>query len=91
MAARQLRLIGPPAVIHAIGEARVHLVTAEVEVRLTRMAHRPAANAVVQIEQAGLVGHFLAGPCGHEAARRGRGDGGLLIAGPLTQEATGAD
>jgi hypothetical protein len=50
MAARQLRLIGASAVIHAIGEAGVHLVSAKVKIRLTRMPHRPAANAVVQIE-----------------------------------------
>ena len=58
MPARQLSLIGAAAVLDAIGEPGVNLHAAEVEVRLARVAHRPAADAIVEIEQAGLVGDF---------------------------------
>ena len=57
VAARQLRLIGDRAMIKAIGEAGVDRLAAEVEVGLARMAERPFADLVVQIEQARLVRH----------------------------------
>ena len=76
---------------HAIGETGVHLFTAEMEVRLAGVAHRPAADAVVQIEQAGLVGNFRAGPGGNQTARRRGRDRRLLVARTLAQEAAGAD
>lgn len=50
MAARQLRLIGTAAMLDTVGEARVHLITAEMEVRLAGVAHRPATDAVVEIK-----------------------------------------
>ena len=89
MAARQLRLIGAAAMFYAIREARVHLFAAEMEIRFARMPHGPAADAIVEIEQAGLVGDFRAWPRGHAAARRGGRDRRLLIAGALAQESTG--
>ena len=91
MSARQLRLIGAAAMLDAIREARVHFFAAEMEVGLAGVAHRPAADAIVEIKQAGLAGHFWAGLGWHEAARRGRRDRCLLIAGALTQKAAGAD
>lgn len=91
MSARQLRLIGTSAMVNAIGEPGVHLITAEVEVRLPGMAHRPAADAIVEIEQAGLVRDFRAGACRHQSARWRRRDRGLLVTRALAQEATGAD
>jgi hypothetical protein len=77
-AARKLRLVGSTAVRDAVREAGVHLVAAEVEVRLARMPHRPAAHAVVEVEQAGLVGHSALGLAGTK--RRG-GAGGSAPAG----------
>src|SRR5690349_9293018 len=56
VAAGELRLIGDSAVRDAIGKAGVGRLAAEVEVGLAGMAHRPFADAVVEIEQAGLVG-----------------------------------
>ena len=91
MAARQLGLIGAAAMLDAIGEAGVHLVAAEVEVRLAGVAHRPAADAVVKVEQRGLVGDLRARLGRHKAARRGRRNRRLLVARALTQEAAGAD
>lgn len=47
MSAWQLRLISAATMIHAVRESGVHLVTAEVEIRLTGVAHRPAADAII--------------------------------------------
>jgi hypothetical protein len=55
------------------------------------VAHRPAADAIVEVQQAGLVSDLGARLGGHQTARRGRRDRCLLIAGALTQEAAGAD
>src|SRR3546814_14826339 len=46
--ARQLRLIGAPAMLDAIREPRVHGLTAEMEVGHARMHHRPAPDTVVK-------------------------------------------
>ena len=54
VAARQLRLIGPAAVIDAVRKTGVYLVAAEVEIRLSGVAHRPAADAIIEIKQAGF-------------------------------------
>ena len=89
--ARQLRLIGPATMFDAIWEAGVHLFPAEMEVRFARMAHRPAAHAIIKIEQAGLVRDFRAGLGRNQAARRGRGDRRLLVTRTLAQESAGAD
>src|SRR3546814_8751989 len=86
-AARQLRLIGAAAMLDAIGEAGIHRLAAEMEVGLARVPHRPAADAVVEVEQARLVGDLRAWLRGHEAARRRGRDRRLLVAGPLTDEA----
>ena len=86
-ATRQLRLIGPTAMVHAIGEAGVHLFTAEMEIGFAGMSHRPAAYAVGEVEQVGLVGNFRAGPRRHAAPGRGWRDRGLLIARTLAQKA----
>ena len=91
MAARQLGLIGAAAMFHAIREPGVHLLTAEMKVRLARVAHRPAADPVAQVEQAGLVGHFRAGLGRNQTARRGGRDRGLLIAGAESMPAAPAD
>src|SRR5690606_5624697 len=89
--ARQLRLVGAAAVLDAIGEARVHLLAAKVEVRLTRMAHRPATHAIVEVEQAGLVGDLGARLCRYQPARRRRWDRRLLVAGALPEKAARTD
>ena len=91
MATRQLRLIGTTAVIDAVREAGVHLVATEVEIRLTGVPHWPAADAIVKIEQAGLLGDVRAGAGRHKPTRRRGRNGGLLIAGALTQKSAGAD
>jgi len=91
MAARQLCLIGASAMLDAIREARVHLFTTEVEVRFTGVAHRPATDAIIEIEQAGLVGDFGARLGWNQAARRSRRDRRLLVTRALTQKAAGAD
>src|SRR5258708_18133709 len=75
----------------AIGEARVDLLAAEMEVRLAGMAHRPGADAVVELEQAGLARHLGTRLGRNQPARRGRGDRRLLIARALAQEAAGSD
>ncbi len=77
--------------LDAIREPWVHLLAAEVEIGFARVAHRPAADPVVEIEQAGLVGHFGAGLGRNQPARRRRRYRGLLIARALAQEPTGAD
>ena len=89
--ARKLRLIGTAAMFDAIRKARVYRHTAEMEIRLTRVAKWPAANTLVQIEQGRFVRHFAAWLCGHKAAWRGRWDGRLLIAGTLTHKAAGSN
>src|SRR5690348_7149420 len=75
----------------AVGEAGVGRLTAEMEVGLARMAHRPLADAVVQVEQAGLVGDLGARLGGHEATRRRGRDRRLLVARALANEAARAD
>jgi len=75
----------------AIGESGVRLLAAEVEVGLARVTHRPFADAVVQIEQAGLVGYLRARLGRNKAARRSRRDGRLLVAGSLTDETARTD
>ena len=90
-AARKLCLIGSSAMLDAVGEAGVHLLTAKVEIRFARVSHRPTADPVVEVEQARLVGDFRAGLCRHEAARRRRWDRGLLVARTLAKKTAGAD
>jgi hypothetical protein len=51
--------------LHAIREAWVRRISAEMEVGLAGVAHRPFANAVVEFEQAGLVRDFRAWFRGH--------------------------
>src|SRR5260221_6414293 len=91
IATRKLRLVGDSAMRDTIGEAGVRRLAAEVEVRLARMAHRPFADAVVQIEQAGLVGDLGARLCGHETARRRGRNRRLLVARALADEAARTD
>lgn len=86
MATWQLRLISAAAMIDAIGEAGVNLVTTKMEIRLTWMAHRPAADPVIQIEKAGLFRNFGAGAGRDQAAGWRRRNGCLLIAGALPEE-----
>ena len=74
MAARQLCLIGPAAMLNAIGETGIHFVTAEVEIGFARMAHRPAADPIIQIEQAVFSAMSALGLAG--TSRRG-GAGGI--------------
>ena len=91
IAARELGLVGDAAMLDAIGKAGVGLCPAEMEVGLARMADRPFADAVVEIEQPGLVGDFRARLGRDQAARRGGRDWRLLFAGALADEAAGAD
>src|SRR4051812_9149107 len=76
----QLGLVGNAAMLDAIREAGVRRLTAKMEVGLAGMTHRPFADAVVEVEQAGLVGD-LGARLGRDQAARGRGwDRRLLIA-----------
>jgi hypothetical protein len=75
----------------AIGKARVHGHTAEVEICLTGVAKWPAANTLVQIEQGGFIRHFGTWLSRYKTTWRGRRDGCLLIAGALTHETAGSD
>src|SRR4051812_45347249 len=75
----------------AIREAGVGRMAAEMEIGLAGMADRPFADAIVELEQASLVGDFGARLGRHQAARwRGR-DRRLLVAGALPNEAAGTD
>src|SRR3954470_22220884 len=91
IAARELGLVGDPAMLDAIGKAGVCLLPAEMEVGLAGMADRPFADAVVEIEQRRLVGDFGARLGRNQPARRRRRDRRLLIARALADEAAGAD
>src|SRR3954466_3202380 len=91
VAARELRLIGDAAMLHAIREAGIGLVAAEMEIGLAGMADRPFADLLVEIEQAGLLGDLGARLGRDEAARRRRRDGRLLLARRLADEAARAD
>src|SRR5690606_16067734 len=90
-AARQLCLISAAAMLDAIGKARIHFLAAEMKVRLARMAHGPAADTVVEIQQAGLVCDLGTRLGGNEAARWCRRNRCLLIARSLTQKTAGPD
>src|SRR5438105_3075747 len=91
VAAGELRLIGDSAMLHAIRKARVRRLPAEMEIGLAGVAHRPFADAIIEVEQAGLVGDLGARLGRDEAARRSGWDRRLLIAGTLTDEAAGSD
>ena len=91
MAARQLRLKRATAMLNTIGKAGIHGSPAKMEIRLARMANRPAAYTVIQIKQAGFFGNLRAGLGRNQAARRSRGDRCLLIAGALAHKAAGAN
>ena len=88
----QLRLIGMAAMADAIGEARVHLLAAEVEIGLAGVADRPFADLVVEIEQASSCP-----PCPREglAGTSRRGGAGVIGAccspGRLAEEPARAD
>ena len=77
--------------LDAIGKPGFASLAAEVEVGLARMAHRPSADAVVEVEQAGLVGDLGAGLGRDQAARRGGRDRRLRVARALADEAARAD
>ena len=87
----QLRLIRAPAMFDAIGEAGVDGGSAEMEIGFTRMSHRPAAHALVQIQQRCLVRHLCTRLCSYQSARRCRRYRGLLITRALAHEPAGAD
>lgn len=90
IAARQLRLIGMAAMIDAVRETWVHRLATEMEIGLARMAQRPFADAVVQVEQAGLARNIGRRLCRHQAAGRGRGCRRGLITRVLAHETAGA-
>lgn len=89
MAARQLRLERAAAMVDAIRKPRVHLFAAEMEIRFTWMAHWPAANTIIEIEQAGLASYFGARLRGDEAARRSGRNWCLLVTRALAKKAAG--
>src|SRR6185437_1996982 len=91
VAARELGLVGDSAMLDAIREAGVRRLAAEIEIRLARVADRPFADAVVEVEQAGLVGDLRAWLGRDQAARRRGRDRRLLLSRTLTDEAAGAD
>ncbi len=72
--------------LDAVREPGVHLLAAEMKVGLARMAHRPAADPLVEIEQAGLVRDFRARPRRHEATRGRGGNRRLLVARTLAEK-----
>src|SRR5215213_7206229 len=55
VAAGDLGLVGDSAMLDAIRETGIGVGAAEMEIGLARMADRPFADLLVQIEQAGLV------------------------------------
>ncbi|QNP44542.1 hypothetical protein H9L15_00175 [Sphingomonas daechungensis] len=77
--------------LDAVREAWVRRIAAEVEVGLARVSHRPLADAVVEVEQARLVGDLVARLGRDKAARRGRRDRRLLVARTLADEAARTD
>ncbi len=91
MASWQLCLECPSAMLDAIGEAGVDLFAAEMEIRFARMPHGPTTNAVIKIEQAGLVRNLRTGLGRYQAARRRRWNRRLLVTGSLAQKATGTN
>jgi ABC-2 type transport system permease protein len=77
--------------LDTVRKAGVDRSATEMEIGLTGMAHGPAADLFIQIEQARLSGNLRAWLGWHKATRRGRGNRCLLIARALTQEASGSD
>ena len=75
--------------IDAIGIARIGFAPAEVEVTLARMPHRPAADAVVEVEQAGLVLDLGRRLGWYQPARRGGGIGACVSPGPWRMKPPG--
>jgi hypothetical protein len=59
------------------------------EIGLARMAHRPFADAVIEVEEASLVRDFRARLGRNQPTRRRRRNRRLLVAWPLTDEAAG--
>src|SRR5689334_18353032 len=78
IAPRQLRLIGDRAMIEAIRETGIHRASAEMEIGFARMAERPLADTIVEIEQAGLARDIGRRLCRHQAPRRRRRNRRLL-------------
>src|SRR5947208_15005772 len=77
--------------LDTVRKTGVRRLAAEMEVRLAGMADRPLADAVVQLEQRGLVGHFRARLGRDQTARPGGRDRRLLIAGALAHETARTD
>src|SRR4249919_1999840 len=91
VAAGQLSLVSDAAMLDAIRIARIGGLPAEMEIGLARMAHRPAADAVVKVEQRGLVGNLGRGLGRDQPARRRGRDRRLGIAWTLADEAARTD
>ena len=77
--------------LHAVGEAGVRRLATEMEIGLTRMPDRPFADAVVELEQARLIGNLGARLGWNQAARWRRRDRRLLFTWTLTDEPAGTD
>jgi hypothetical protein len=77
--------------LDAIWETGIGQLAAEIEIRLARMADRPFADAIIKIEQAGLVGDLGTGLCRDKPARRRGRDRRLLLAWTLANEAARTD
>src|SRR5215203_2274887 len=77
--------------LHAIWKARVRRLAAEVEIGLAGMAERPFADAVVKVEQAGLVSNFGARLGWDQTARRSRRNRRLRVARSLADKAARTD
>ena len=77
--------------VDAIREAGIGRLPAEMEIGLAGMPDRPFADLLVEIEKAGLVGHFRARLGRDEPARRCWRDRRLLVARPLANEAAWSD
>ena len=74
---------------HAVGIAGVGLIPAEVEVGFAGMAHRPAADAVIEVEQRGLVGD-IGRRLGRDQRRGGAGGiGAWASPGPRRMKSPG--
>jgi hypothetical protein len=77
--------------LDAVRKARIGRLAAKMEVRLAGMTHRPLADPVVEIEQAGLVGHLGTRLGRDQAAGRSRRDRRLLVARTLSNETAWTD
>src|SRR3546814_14092536 len=74
----------------AIRKAWIYLLTAEMEIGFAGMSHWPFADFIGQIEQAGLIRNFRAGPCRNQTTGWSRWDRRFLLSWSPSQKPTRA-